>query len=93
VTSDDIRSVITTLDKSDPELTRLLQSFTEDWKASGADRSPATAEKLRSALNTALQSKMKERAEAARRAVVVNAALEKLAGEPSLRALKQAAEK
>ena len=93
VTSDDIRSVITTLDKSDPELTRLLQSFAEDWKASGADRSPATAEKLRSALNTALQSKMKERAEAAHRAVVVNAALEKLAGEPSLRALKQAAEK
>lgn len=91
VTSDEIRSVLATLEKSDPELTRMLQSFSEDWKASGADRSPATAEKLRTALNTAVQSKLKDRAEAARRAVIVNAALEKLAGEPSLKALKDAA--
>lgn len=91
VTSDEIRLVLATLEKSDPELTRMLQSFSEDWKASGADRSPATAEKLRTALNTAVQSKLKDRAEAARRAVIVNAALEKLAGEPSLKALKDAA--
>ena len=93
MTAGEIREVIASLDKSDPELTRMLQSFSEDWKASGADRSPATAEKLRAALHTALQAKMKDRAEAARRAVIVNAALEKLAGEPSLKALKQASGK
>lgn len=92
VTSDEIQSVIATLENGDPELTRMLQSFSEDWKAGGADKSPSTAEKLRAALSTAVQSKVKDRSEAARRALVLSAALERLAGEPSLKNLKKAAE-
>jgi hypothetical protein len=90
-TPEEIRQVISALEKSDPELTRLLNSFSEDWDASGAGKNPATAEKLRGALNTAVQAKTKDRVEAARRAEIVTAELAKLQGvAPSLKALKQA---
>lgn len=90
-TAAEIRQVISTLEKNDPELARLVSSFADDWSASGADKNPATAEKLRSALNTAVQAKTKDRAEAARRAEILAAELAKLQGAPSLKALKQAA--
>ncbi|HBJ84223.1 MAG TPA: hypothetical protein DDZ88_10225 [Verrucomicrobiales bacterium] len=90
-TAAEIQQVISTLEKNDSELTRLLSSFAEDWAASGADKNPVTAEKLRSALNTAVQAKTKDRAEAARRAEILAAELAKLQGAPTLKALKQAA--
>jgi len=90
-TAAEIQQVISTLEKNDPELARLVSSFAEDWAASGADKNPATAEKLRSALNTAVQAKTKDRVEAARRAEILAAELAKLQGAPSLKALKQAA--
>ena len=90
-TSAEIQQVISTLEKNDPELARLVSSFAEDWAASGAAKNPATAEKLRSALNTAVQAKTKDRVEAARRAEILAAELAKLQGAPSLKALKQAA--
>lgn len=93
VTSEDVQAVVANLEKTDSELTRMLQSFAADWKAAGADKNPVTAEKLRAALNTAVRAKIKDRSEAARRAAIVNAALEKHTGEPSLKALKQAAGK
>ncbi|MDZ4404281.1 serine/threonine-protein kinase [Prosthecobacter sp.] len=92
-TPEEIQQVIVTLEKSDPELTRLLNSFADDWAASGAGKSSATAEKLRAALNTAMQAKTKDRAEAARRAEIVTAELARLQGAPSLKALKQNAAK
>jgi hypothetical protein len=92
-TPEEIQKVISTLETSDPELTRLLNSYSEDWAASGAGQNPDIAEKLRGALNSALQSKTKDRMEAARRAEIVTAELAKLqAVAPSLKALKQAAE-
>lgn len=92
-TPEETQQVISTLATSDPELTRLLNSFSEDWAASGAGQNPALAEKLRGALNSALQSKTKDRREAARRAEIVTAELAKLKGAaPSLKALMQAAE-
>jgi serine/threonine protein kinase len=90
-TAAEIQQVMATLEKNDPELARLVSSFAEDWAASGADKNPATAEKLRSALNTAVQAKTKDREEAARRANILAAELAKLQGAPSLKALKQAA--
>jgi serine/threonine protein kinase len=90
---EEIQQVISALETSDPELTRLLNSYSEDWAASGAGQNPAIAEKLRGALNSAVQSKTKDRMEAARRAEIVTAELAKLQGvAPSLKALKQAAE-
>jgi len=93
VTTVEMIEALASLEQSDPELSRMIQSSSDDWKASGADKSPQMAEKLRSSLDRALQTKMKERTDAARRAVIVNTALEKLKGEPSLKALIEAAGK
>jgi serine/threonine protein kinase len=88
----EIREVLQRLEQTDSELARLVNSFAEDWIASGADKNPATADKLRTALNTAVQVKAKDRMEAARRAEIVAAELAKLTTAPSLKNLKQAAE-
>lgn len=88
----EIREVLQTLEQTDSELARLLNSFSQDWTASGADKNAATAEKLRAAQGKALQAKAAERAEAARRAAIVAAELAKLTTAPSLKNLKQAAE-
>lgn len=88
----EIREVIGALEKTDPELARLLNSFGEDWAASGADKNAAVAEKLRSAQNTTLLSKLKDRTEAARRAGILVEELGKLQGAPTLKNLKKAVE-
>ena len=94
-TPDEIHEVMQNLEQHDAELARLLSSFAEDWAATGADKNPSSpvAEKLRKAHNAAVQAKAKERLEAARRAEIVAAEMEKLTGAPSLKALKQAAER
>lgn len=88
----EIREVLESLEQTDSELARMLSSFNEDWQAAAADKSPATAEKLRSAQTAAAQTKARERLEAARRAGIVAAELEKLTTAPSLKNLKQAAD-
>jgi serine/threonine protein kinase len=92
-TPEEIQQVMAKLEQSDPELARLVSSFGDDWKAAGAANNPASpvAEKLRAAQNAAVQSKAKERAEAARRAEIVAAELAKLKSAPSIKALKEAA--
>ncbi len=94
-TVEEIQQVMQKLEQSDAELVRLVNSFAEDWKATGADRkldSPV-AEKLRGAQHAVVLAKVKDRQEAARRAEIVAAELMKLHGAPSLKALKQAAER
>lgn len=83
------------LEHNDGELARLVHSFAEDWAATGANKNPesAVAEKLRAAQHAAVVAKAKDRLEAARRAEIVADALGKLSGAPSLKALKQAAER
>ncbi len=90
-TPEEVSAVIDKLEQNDAELARLMNSFTQDWETSGASKSPAIAEKLRSSLLAATKAKAKDRAEAARRAEIVAAALTKLSGAPSLKALKAAA--
>ncbi len=94
-TPDEIHEVMQQLEQSDAELARLLHSFAQDWAATGADKNPTSpvAEKLRKAHNAAVQAKAKDRVEAARRAEIVAAEMAKLSGAPSLKALKQAAER
>jgi serine/threonine protein kinase len=92
-TPEEVSAVINKLEQNDAELARLVNSFTQDWEASGASKSPAVAEKLRSSLLAAAKAKAKDRAEAARRAEIVSAALAKLSGAPSLKALKASAAK
>ena len=89
----EIRELIQSLEQDDPELARMLQSFAEDWKASGADKNASVAEKLRSAQHATLSSKLRDRSAAARRAEILAMEMGKLAGEPSLKALKQSAGK
>lgn len=91
-TPGEVREVLESLDRSDPELARMLSSFSEDWQASGAERSADVAEKLRAAQNTAALAKARERMDAARRAEIVAAELARLSSAPSLKNLKQAAE-
>jgi hypothetical protein len=89
-TPSEVRQVLQALDTSDPELTRLLDSFAQDWASSGAGKDPDVAEKLRSAQHATLSAKVKSRVEAARRVEILSAELEKLPGVPSLKALQQA---
>lgn len=90
----EIQEVMQKLEHDDTELTKLLNSFGEDWAATGADQSPnsAVAEKLRKAHHATLQAKVRERQAAAQRAEIVAEQVEKLKGAPSLKALKKAAE-
>ena len=92
-TPEEIQQVMQKLEQNDPELAGLISSFAEDWAATGAGKNPASAvaEKLRAAQNAAVQSKARDRQEAARRAEIVAAELAKLRDAPSLKALKQAA--
>jgi serine/threonine protein kinase len=90
-TPEEISAVIDKLEQNDSELARLVNSFAQDWEASGASKSPAVAEKLRSSLLAATKAKAKDREESARRAAIVAAELAKLKGAPSLEALKEAA--
>ena len=94
-TPEEIHEVMQKLEQNDAELARLVSSFAEDWKATGADRTPDSpvAEKLRAAQQAVVLAKAKDRAEAARRADVVAAELAKLKVAPSIKALKQAAER
>lgn len=94
-TPDEIHEVMQNLEQHDAELARLVNSFAQDWAATGADKSPNSpvAEKLRKTHNAAVQAKARERMEAARRAEIVAAEMAKLTGAPSLKALKQAAER
>ncbi len=89
VTPEEIREVLQKLEQNDSELARMVNSFAQDWAASGADKNPATAEKLRAAQNAAMQMKAKDRSEAARRAEILAAELARLTTAPSLKALKQ----
>ncbi|WP_395743582.1 serine/threonine-protein kinase [Prosthecobacter sp.] len=90
----EVRQVMQKLEQTDAELARMVNSFAEDWAATGADKNPGspTAEKLRAAQHATVLAKAKDRLEAARRAEIVAAELEKLKGAPSIKALKQAAE-
>ena len=92
-TPDEIHEVMQNLEQHDAELARLVNSFAQDWAATGADKNPTSpvAEKLREAQNAAVQAKAKDRLEAARRAEIVAAELAKLSVAPSLKSLKQAA--
>ncbi|OYW73511.1 MAG: hypothetical protein B7Z37_21155 [Verrucomicrobia bacterium 12-59-8] len=94
-TPDEIHEVMQKLEQNDAELARLVNSFAQDWAAAGADQNPTSpvAEKLRAAQNAAVVAKAKERFEAARRAEIVAAELAKLNVAPSLKALRQAAER
>lgn len=94
-TSDEIHEVMQKLEQNDAELARLVNSFAQDWAATGADKAPASpvAEKLRKAQHAAVAAKVRDRMEAARRAEIVAAELAKLSGAPSLKVLKQAAER
>jgi len=94
-TPDEIHEVMQQLEQHDAELAKLVNSFAQDWAATGADKNPTSpvAEKLRKAHNAAVQAKAKDRMEAARRAEIVAAEMAKLSGAPSLKALKQAAER
>jgi Fe-S cluster assembly scaffold protein SufB len=94
-TPEEIREVMQKLEQNDAELARLVNSFGEDWAATGADKTPfsPTAEKLRGAQQAAILAKAKDRQEAARRAEIVAAELAKLNVAPSMKALKQAAER
>jgi serine/threonine protein kinase len=94
-TADEILEVLVKLEQNDAELARLVNSFAEDWKAAGADKNPnsAVAEKLRSAQLAAVQAKARDRVEAARRAEILAAELGKLKGAPSIKALKEAADR
>ncbi len=94
-TPDEIHEVMQDLEKDDAELAMLVNSFAQDWAATGADRNPAspTAEKLRKAELAAVLAKAKDRMEAARRAEIVAAEMAKLTGAPSLKALEQASER
>ncbi len=94
-TPEEIREVMQKLEQNDAELARLVSSFGEDWAATGADKKPFSplAEKLRTAQQAAILAKAKDRQEAARRAEIVAAELAKLNVAPSLKALKQAAER
>jgi len=89
----EIREVLQKLSQTDSELVKLLASFSEDWAASGASRggSSDAAEKLRQVQSALLKAKVKDRMDAARRAEIVAAALEKHEGVPSLKALQEAA--
>jgi serine/threonine protein kinase len=88
---EEVHDVLQNLEKNDAELAKLVNSFAQDWEASGAGRAPAVAEKLRAAQMAAVKAKAKDRLEAARRAEVVATELEKLKEAPSLKALQQAA--
>jgi uncharacterized membrane-anchored protein YhcB (DUF1043 family) len=92
---DEIHEVMQKLEQNDAELAMLVNSFAQDWAATGADRNPTSpvAEKLRKAHNAAVQAKAKDRMEAARRAEIVAAQMAKLTGAPSLKALEQASER
>jgi type II secretory pathway component PulJ len=92
---EEIHQVMQKLEQNDAELARLVSSFAEDWAATGADKNPASpvAEKLRAAQHAAAVAKARDRMEAARRAEIVAAELAKLNTAPSLKALKQAADK
>jgi multidrug efflux pump subunit AcrB len=94
-TPEEIQQVMQKLEQNDPELAGLISSFAEDWAATGAGKNPASAvaEKLRAAQNAAVQAKARDRLEAARRAEIVAGELAKLKGAPSMKALKQAAER
>ncbi len=94
-TPEEIQQVMQKLEQNDAELARMVSSFAEDWTATGAAKNPSspTAEKLRKAQNAAVQAKARDRLEAARRAEIVAAELAKLSGAPSMKALKQAAER
>jgi len=94
-TPDEIHEVMQQLEQNDAELAGLVNSFAQDWAATGADKNPTSpvAEKLRKAHNAAVQAKAKDRMDAARRAEIVAAEMAKLSGAPSLKALKQAAER
>lgn len=94
-TPDEIYEVMQNLEQHDAELAKLVNSFAQDWAATGADKNPTSpvAEKLRKAHNAAVQAKAKDRMDAARRAEIVAAEMVKLTGAPSLKALKQAAER
>lgn len=89
----EVRQVLQKLEQTDAELTRMVKSFAADWAASGADKNPASpvAEKLRAAQHAVLQAKVRDRLEAARRAEIVAAELEKLGAAPSVKALQDAA--
>lgn len=99
ITPSEIRTVIGKLDQTDPELVRLLSSFSQEWISNGAIKSQvpseaqAAAAKLHSVQVAALKAKAKDRFEAAKRADILAAELEKLQGAPSLQALKKAAGK
>ncbi|MBE2282939.1 MAG: serine/threonine protein kinase [Prosthecobacter sp.] len=88
----EIREVLESLERTDPELARMLSSFSEDWQASGAERSADVADKLRAAQTTTALGKARERMDAARRAEIVAAELARLSSAPSLKNLKQAVE-
>jgi serine/threonine protein kinase len=92
-TPEEILQVMQKLEQNDAELARLVNSFAEDWVATGANKKPASdvAEKLRAAQHAAVLAKAKDRLEAARRAEILAAELTKLGTVPSLKALKEAA--
>ncbi len=92
-TREEVRQLLQKLEQKDAELTRMVKSFAADWASSGADKNPASpvAEKLRAAQHAVLQAKARDRLEAARRAEIVAAELEKLGAAPSLKALQEAA--
>lgn len=94
-TPGEIHEVMQKLEQNDAELARLVNSFAQDWAATGADKNPTSpvAEKLRKAHNAMVQAKAKDRMDAARRAEIVAAEMAKLTGAPSLKALKQAADR
>ena len=89
---DEVREIVTTLEKKDRELARMVSSFAQDWLSSGADKNLTTAERLRGAQKAVLEAKLRDRRAAARRAEVIAAELEKLHDQPSLKNLQKAVE-